>query len=203
MTDPAVHLPFFWAATKLFSKAAQRHIKRRTRQNGVLSQVGSHPIFEGRRTTVRQSDETVRETEIDPITAEFTARREDLTKLDRGYVEKLIDEVAGQFEKKMSTQLFELLNNVTNETGNVFDGKGRPLSHEMLLEVQRSMPVMSDPEDGGSGYVMIVHPDMMPRIEALQSEFEKSPELQQQFRQLREEQVEKYRSDQLARKLAG
>lgn len=201
-TEARVCLPYFSRATDAFDKAVRRHIIQRSRK-GFLSEIGAHSIFEGRKTTIKQSDQSERSSEIKEMSAEVEAKKYDLEKLDREFVERQINEIADQFRTSMSKNMLELMSQVTKETGQVFDAGGKPLTNEILLDLRRSMPALSDPFSDESPLMMVVPPGMANRIQELEKEFDSSPELQKKYQEMLQQKHEEYRSDKLGRELVG
>lgn len=81
-----------------------------------------------------------------------------------------IYDFAQQMLKQMTVSMFETLTQVTDFTGNVVDGKGKGISHEMLLEMLDKIYMDFDEEGNPQFPSMIVHPDMANHLQKLKAE---------------------------------
>lgn len=81
-----------------------------------------------------------------------------------------IYEFAGGFLSDMTKTMFATLSQVTDFTGNVIDGKGKGLSHEMLLEMLEKIHIDFDQEGNPLLPSIAIHPDMAKSFEKLKAD---------------------------------
>jgi len=81
-----------------------------------------------------------------------------------------IYEFAESFLRDMTQTMFSTLSKVTDFTGNVVDGKGKGITHEMLLEMLEKIHIDFDQDGNPQLPSMIIHPDMAKAFEKLKSD---------------------------------
>jgi hypothetical protein len=80
-----------------------------------------------------------------------------------------IYEFAQGFLRDMTKTMFATLSQVTDFTGNVIDGKGKGVSHEMLLEMLEKIHIDFDEAGNPQFPSLVIHPDMAKSFEKLKS----------------------------------
>ena len=81
-----------------------------------------------------------------------------------------IYEFAESFLRDMTQTMFSTLSQVTDFTGNVIDGKGNGITHEMLLEMLEKIYIDFDQDGNPLLPSIIIHPDMAKAFEKLKSD---------------------------------
>lgn len=81
-----------------------------------------------------------------------------------------IYEYAQSFLKDMTKSMFSTLSQVTDFTGNVIDGKGKGVSHEMLIEMLEKIHIDFDQDGNPLLPSIVIHPDMANSFEKLKSD---------------------------------
>lgn len=66
--------------------------------------------------------------------------------------------------------MFSTLTQVTDFTGNVVDGKGKGLSHEMLIEMLEKIHIDFDQDGNPLLPSIVIHPDMAKNFEKLKAD---------------------------------
>lgn len=81
-----------------------------------------------------------------------------------------IYEYAQSFLKDMTKTMFSTLSQVTDFTGNVIDGKGKGVNHEMLIEMLEKIHIDYDQEGNPLLPSIVIHPDMAKSFEKLKAD---------------------------------
>ena len=74
-----------------------------------------------------------------------------------------IKEMAGD----QASLFFEVMDNATKKTGNVVDGKGKPISFDLILETLEKIQIDFDQNGDPLMPTMMISPAMRPRLEEL------------------------------------
>lgn len=198
-----VALPFFADCIRLFEEALAYKIHSRTRSDGLLSQISTHAIHEGRGSTIVRAPDDVDEMELRTGSAEITISHDEAKSFDLASVEAQISRIADQFSEQQSKIVFQTMDEATKKTGNIRDMEGKKLSNEMLMEAMEM--IQEDLSDGpeSTSLSLVIHPDSIPRLKKLQEEFDNSPELQDKFKKMKMRKYEQYRDREMDRNLAG
>src|SRR5271166_5063284 len=101
---------------------------RLLRHMGVLTSVPRVSIPEGAYTKLIRPDATTDEMKMEKIEAELLASNDPREGLSLDEVLKSLDDAARQMAEKQTQMVFRRIDEVTKETGNVFDLKGQPLT---------------------------------------------------------------------------
>jgi hypothetical protein len=122
-------------------------VQRRTRLNQlvmkrlvnskspVLGEIAQHTMHEGRSSDIHRQDGSVGKTKIKTHSATAEMAKTPLCEFDLDALYRLLENMAEQFAKTMTEDVFEVVSEGAEAVGNVVDGKGRPLSPELLLEI--------------------------------------------------------------------
>lgn len=92
------------------------------------------------------------------------------------YLKKKMDEIAESFIAQKDGLVISKINEATERTGNVVDGRGRPFSPELLFEALEKMQI--DFDDAGNPIMPTValHPSMFEKVREKLPEWEANPE---------------------------
>jgi hypothetical protein len=198
-----VTLPHFYEITEAFENSFKHKLKEAVRKKGIASQIRTHVIHEGSHSSIERLGEGPEEIERRSISAEATIDKTKIEVLTQQDVERLIDEMAEPAAKQQSALIFDGLDKATKNTGNVVDGAGQPLTHELLFETIEKIQQDFDGDPDNSNLIMVVNPSMMERIKTLEEEFKKSPALQKKHNDLKVKKYEQYRDREMDRTLVG
>lgn len=77
-----------------------------------------------------------------------------------------IDQAAEAGLRSLMPQIYENISRVCDASGNTTNADGRPMSHELLLEMFDGLEVAFD-EEGNHNLMMVVAPDVAEKIEKL------------------------------------
>jgi hypothetical protein len=88
-----------------------------------------------------------------------------------------LDEVAQQMLDAQKKMLIAKLEEVTAQTGNVFDARGKPFSPEMLLDAMEKIDVEFDDTGEPQKQSILMNPVMYASVKDKLAEWDKDPEL--------------------------
>ena len=132
----------------------------------MIGLIKTHQLFEGSSSVIQREDGKIDETPIHSASGEVTIKRELLVEFNEATVAHHLDEIAEQLARSMSEQFQQRMHEVTAETGNVVDGRGKPFSEDIFLD---GMEVI-DHDFGKDGSwkppTMVVGPGMAEKMAA-------------------------------------
>ena len=99
--------------------------------------------------------------------------------------------------------MFKTLNESTTKTGQVVEGQGKPLSHEMMFQMLEKIEEDFPEGPYKSNLVAVIPPELAERVAALEAEYQNSPELQRRHKEILERKYEKFRAREMDRNMAG
>jgi hypothetical protein len=197
----SVRLPQFNGAVAVFRDAMVHRFHAMSRKDGFLSSIKSHVIHEGRGTAIIRKDTERDDVEMKEASAEIRFSREEIEHFTMDNALAAIQEMAEQLGKHQSKTMFEMMDKVTQKSGNVVQGKGA-MTNELIIETLSKMD--HDFRDGrSSGISIVVSPEMIKHMDKLQDEFRSSPELQKKYNDMMAKKYDEYRDREMDRTLAG
>lgn len=142
---------------------------------------------------VYKSDNEKLEIPLDRLSVGLTVTIEDVVNFNLEKTCMDIYEFGDSFRKDIAKTLFSTLEQVTDFTGNVVDGKGKGISHELIIEMLEKIDIGFDQDGNPYLPTFVIHPDMAKSLESL-----KADEIKYKARI--EEIIEKKRKDYFAKK---
>jgi hypothetical protein len=110
-----------------------------------------------------------------------------------------IYEFSQSFLEDMAKTLFATITQISDFTGNVVDGKGKKLSHEMMLEMLEKIHIDFDEEGNPKFPSLVIHPDMAKSLEKLKSE---EPLYKEKYEEIISRKREAYYAEKGSRRLS-
>lgn len=168
----------------------------------IMNEIQTYQIFEGDKTVMIRENGDIEETKIHEAGTEQEIPNETIL---YGSLQKLADAfrpVGESMANDKERMMFKAMNEVTKKTGNVVDGKGRPFSHELLLEVLERIQIDFDENERPKMPTMVVSPSLGERIQKLMKEQEK-PEIQRRFDEVLSKKKVEWREREADRTLVG
>ena len=101
-------------------------------------------LKEGNRTKLLRYDGTIDDVPMKAIDTKVEMKVNDLDRNGLKEVLKLLDKAAHDMAIKQSENFFERLNQICNESGQVYDNKGKPLTFDTILDLLDSMYIDFD-----------------------------------------------------------
>jgi len=185
-----------------FGDAIRAYIQARSRRRGILNQIASHVIHEGASNSISRSPLDNEPTKMVEAGAEARIGFDEIESVDANYILNKANEIADQFERHFSTHLFETMDDVTKKTGLRYDGGGRPLTNDALIEALSQMNIDFD-QSGNANVSIVAPPAMAATFQKLHAEMDKDPVLRKRWDGMMEKKRDEFRTREINRNLAG
>jgi hypothetical protein len=197
-------LPDFPNTKSEFMKAVTERLRVGVyRESALLSRVRRFAAHEGDSFTIHRLDGTVAKSTYRETSAEMTINRKDLVALSPQQLADKIDQLALEMAGKTSKVVFDKLHEITSESGQVRDAKGKPFSPETILEALESIDIDFDEKGQPSGLTFVVGPELGARIREKAPEWEADPEFRRRHSELMQRKREAWRDRESRRKLVN
>lgn len=200
--DEGLLLPDFPGTKKEIRKIVNERMRRTFyREAALLSRMRRFDSHEGDSFTIHRLDGTTERSRYRKTVVEFTIDKKDLAELSPGALAERMDRAAYEMAGKASKAIFEKLKQITSESGQVHDAKGRPLSPDTLLEALEMMDIDFDDQGRPSGLTLAVGPELGERLRSLAPVWEADPEFRRRHNELMQRKREAWRDRESRRKL--
>jgi hypothetical protein len=196
-------LPRFVRLEAEFERAIQRLIKRTAKGSGVLSQIKSHVIHEGKEMSIVRAEEDQDTTDLRAEQAEVIMTHDEIDNVNLEFIMFKANEIATQFEKQLSVRLFETVKDVTDRTGQSLNAHGQPLTVETLLQLFDKMQINFERNKEVGDFTIVVAPAMIPALKEIETEMMSNPELRKKWNDLIESKRNEFREREINRNLVG
>jgi hypothetical protein len=196
-------LPRFAHVEDEFERAIQKVIRRATKGKGLLSEIKSHVVHEGKIMSVVRGAEEEEITNMRAAQADVSMSYDEVDNVNLDFIMAKVNEIATQFETQFSERLFDLMKDVTNRTGQTVDASGKPLSNELILKMFDKIQIEFERNKEIGDVTIVTSPAMVPIFQRLEAEVKNSPELQRKWNDLIERKRNEFREREIDRNLAG
>lgn len=159
--------------------------------NEFLSGIGT-TSHEGPALMRTSADDVILDKEPAKVEIKFNVPFEVILKTDIEAFMVSIDEASESGIESLVPQLFEFLSEVCDANGQVVDGRGRPFSYDLFLELIEKIEISFNDDGTPNMPTLVIHPDMRKVLEA------NAPSEQQQKQM--EELISRKRDDFFAKK---
>lgn len=176
-----------------------RILQRSAHMDGIAKSI----IHEGGKSTIVRASGETDEIDIKTASGEAPITEDELKTMDLGGIRQKLDAIAEEMASQQAEHFFDVLVDATNKTGNVVDGKGNPLTNELLLEVLEKMPIEFNEDGTHSDLRIVVGPDSEETIKKLMEEFDNDPVLKDQYDRLMKRKREEFNAREASRILVG
>ena len=167
-----------------------------------IGEAARHRVFEGDQSAIVRPDGEKADTDFREFSAESEIPSQ---KILYSSLEEILDcflPVAEALASDQATMFFEVMEQATKKTGNVVDGRGKPLSFETILEVLEKIQIDFDADGNPSMPTMAISPAMKPRIQELMDD-PKRAEFEKKQRELIDKKRLEWRDREANRTLVG
>lgn len=195
-------VPRFARMEREFDKAIQKYIRIVARGSGVLSEVKTHVIHEGRSSSIRRAPEEIEVTKMKEAGAEVSLSFDEIEMVNLDVILSKANLLAEQFRKQFSAYFFETINESSEKTGQTVDAKG-PLTNEIMLQMIDKMEVNFERNKQVGDFSIVTSPQMVPTFQKLEAELKSNPSLQRKWDQLLERKRNDFREREINRNLVG
>lgn len=196
-------LPNFEKLNTAFAKAVSRAVRHMARQDGVLREIKTHALHEGRNSSIRRPDDSVEQTEVLSAEASVSMSFDEMENVSLELILDRLTSMAKQFQKQQVQHFFDTLNEVTTRTGQVHNAQGKPLTNEDIFAMFEKMQLDFERNPDVGDASVIASPNMIPVFKRLDEEMERSPDLQRRWKAILEKKKSEYREREINRNLDG
>jgi hypothetical protein len=201
--DRGFMLPAFGAVLVEFEAAFQFHLMNFVGRNGVLGSIQKHRIHEGQGSSLHRGDGSSDVMEMQTSSSTFDLPLAESLTLDMEGIFKAIQKIADDFARQQTEMVFRKIDKTVEKTGFTVDGRGQPLSPELILQALEKMHVDFDAHGEIDGVVISIPESMAGRAEAIIEKAENSPGLKLAFDELKKKKYEQFRDREMDRTLGG
>ena len=142
------------------------NVMRLLSRRGLVAQVRALTFYEGERAVLIYPGGHTQELTLKSVEAEVTLDRQGLAERAPQLLVDAVHQLAGGIGDQMEKDLIELMQNVDPRHGGRFGGKDDEEMFQGLLRGLREMD-MNFEEDGSPSVFFVVHPDSLPKLQAL------------------------------------
>lgn len=208
-----MHFHFFEFCTMLpdlvslksdIQKTLLEYVKKRAHQRlGVFAEAPRHIVHEGERMRMTRGDGSQDDSEMKEASGQLEFKYSDVATLTPNQLIAMLDKMAEQMADKMSRHFFETLNETLDKAGQTVDGRGRPLSAELVLDAFERVQTDFDEEGNPSDFTFVAGPELQERARAAFFEIETNPVLRARRDEIIERKRLAWRDREANRKLVG
>lgn len=168
----------------------------------MISEMDRRRVFEGHRNLILRETGEVDETDIRQVSGGAELKIEAIL---YGTIQEILETFlpAAKFMASRQMQiLIDMLNEATEKTGNKVNGSGSSLSFDLILEALEKIEIAFDRAGNPQMPTMMVHPDMLARLEALNND-PKKKEFEERQQKLIDRKRLEWRAREADRTLVG
>jgi len=185
-----------------FSDALMTYVRQQSRRNGILGSIHGHIIHEGEGTAIQRSPNDFEKTDMFTSRAETVFSFDEIEAVNDAYIIKKAMEIAEQFSRQLSQNLFHTIDEATKKTGQHVDARGTPLTNELLMEMLSKMSIDFEKSPHGD-LTIVTSPQMASRFQALEIELNEKPDVRKKMDELMDRKRDEFREREANRNLAG
>jgi hypothetical protein len=178
-------------------------IKRVNACLGVVGEVPRNIIKEGRNPVILRPDSSRDETKLQTASIETIFKRDEIPHLTVQERMARMDDAAREMAGQISTHAFATINEAVDKVGNVVDGRGKPLSPEVVLEVLEKIQMDFDNDGNPKELTVVIPPALTERAKETMEKLKQDPELGRRYQEIIDKKRMEWRDRETARKLVG
>ena len=193
------------AKDKVLSKIRTRFKTRATQKTGPFSTLRTKVLHEGNKWWSEGIDGSIDRDPLNKIETEMKISLDEIERTPMSFdqVLKKFDDAADDMGQKLSTSFYDKLNKVTEESGNVIDGEGKPLSPEKYLEVLETIQFDFNSNGEPELPTIVVHPNQLEQANKVLDEIFSNPKFNKLYNAIIEKERLAWRARENSRKLVG
>lgn len=147
------------------------------------------------------NDTELKELNYQVAKTEYVIKYDEIAKYTPEKVIELLDKQAKEFGGQQAKYQYQVLNDVTHETGNVVDAHNQPLSIELFLETISKIGISFDKSGNPEMPTVVIHPSQTDKWRQLIQEAENDPTVKQRMEEIIQQKREEFDAEQARRKL--
>lgn len=196
-------LPDFVSIKKELAKRVLRQIHSGVYANApLLREIKTHRMHEGNRFSYETADGQIVNEQFKGYHHKFELPANLSPEETRVGIENKISEMTQAMGSTMEKALFKMIEDVTDQTGNVVHGGGKPFHLSMFWDAMEKMAIDFDERGQPRMPTWVVHPEMMAAIEKRADEWNGDVTLAKRRAEVLEKKREEWRDREATRKLA-
>jgi hypothetical protein len=197
-------LPDFPVLKEKFQAALSRYVRERAKVHGVLvPSLSRSRIFEGRTNTIIRSSGQAESTSMMQAGAELQIPLDEIPTLGLEDLLRELDTMAKSLAGQQENHLITTLEETTEKAGQVIDGKGQPLSPDLLFRVLEALQIEFNADGTPELPTLVVHPDQLGAARSISAEFNANRDLARRFEEIIAKKREEWRAREADRHLVG
>jgi len=170
-------LPDFPKEKELLGKFWNEYLAHKQKELlGFFATIPSFAIHEGDRWKIERADGTESEQPYQEMSSGFTIELKEVPDLTPEKIKAKLDVVAEDAARQMSQGIYAELQQATEQSGNVVNAKGQPLTQELFLDLLEKIDTEFGPNGEWVPPSLVMHPDIWEANEAKFREWEKDKE---------------------------
>ena len=193
-------LPDYPVAKQKLSRLLNRRMQIR-QMHPVFEGKGIRTAHEGDRLSTTDTDGHVDVTPFARVEAEMTVRVDEYDSMTMEDLIKRLDETADDLGRQKSRHMYDMLDRVTEATGNVYDAQGN-LTPEKMIDALSRFPWSFDGA-GEPQLALLIHPRALPKLRQIERCIDTDPSLSQKWRELLAAKRREWHDREALRKLVG
>ena len=194
-------LPDFPVLKRRISDMLTNYLRERIRGEPLMKQVGRIVQHEGHDWKMKTFDGHTDTAGFEKHTSKVTIARDQVIAEGPLAFQKHIDDVATDMIGQQHRMMFRKLDAVTQKTGNVVSGDGKPFTFELYLEGLEKIDIDFDDEGHPFMPTMVLHPATWEKIKDNVRAWDNDPVYRRQFDELIEKKRSQWRDRESRRKL--
>jgi len=180
------------------------YVSRRAHsQIGIFNEVPKQIVHEGESMRVLRPDGTSDDTPMMRAQAELQIREEEAQTLTHEQRMKILNDLADQMARDMSTKLFSSLSESLDKAGQSVDNRGKPLDAEAILKMFEKMQFDFDEQGRPIMPTLSVGPDVYGAAQAAFEQLTNDPVWRSRLANLMAQKRADWRDREASRKLVG
>ena len=172
---------------------------RVSKKTGVLQEMKKRILHEGDKVELHRSDGSVDLVAMESQRSEIRLELEEFKEFGLNAVLKTLDKTACDVAEKQIKFFFGKLNETCEESGQVFDAKGRPLSYDLIFEMLEGFDI--DFDDRGNPLFPTLFSS--PQIKYYLDKAEMTDEQNERFKELIQQKRSEWRDRESNRRLVS
>ena len=177
-------LPDFPSIKKRIQEVITQNFQDQIRQEPFLSQFKVRHVFEGNKMSIKTENGELDQIDYRKIYSGLPIDRKDVIARGPIVFNESIQNIAEDMIRQEVRIIFDKVDEITEKTGKVINGKGRPFTHDLLLELLEKIQI--DFDDDGNPYMpaLVVSPDTFLKLKEKLPEWEANPEYKKKFEEI-------------------
>jgi len=194
-------LPDFPKIKRNIQEKMIRYLQDRVRQDPLLSQIKHEHHFEGNRMSTKTENGVQESSGYKEISGGLQIKKEDIITKGPGAFTENIQKMAEDIQRQQVKFVLNDIKEITDKTGHVVNGKGQPITFELIMEMYEKIWI--DFDDHGNPYfpTLCLPPVIAAKVKDKWKEWISNPEYRKKFNEIIEQKRKEWNDRESHRKL--